>query len=182
MLDGKTYKYCAKCCHGKGYWTSGDSLHSTEEHDPTKFKKNQNKNKKDTENNNNEKGKKENNDSNSANMARVPENSCVPDFDTFDFGFDDANIAEVSNVSDSKNFENFDFGFDGNFAETSDFDITEFGYNNTVNIKELNGYCKPCIPALTAVPPNKPKDEVLKQTNVDFNEDWYQVKDQCGHA
>lgn len=39
VVNGITYKYCAKYCRGKGYWTSGDSLHGTDEHDPTKFKK-----------------------------------------------------------------------------------------------------------------------------------------------
>ena len=31
-VDGTTYKWCGKCRRNKGWWTSGDKLHSTEEH------------------------------------------------------------------------------------------------------------------------------------------------------
>ena len=32
IVDGKEYKWCEKCCKGKGLWTVRNSIHSTEEH------------------------------------------------------------------------------------------------------------------------------------------------------
>ena len=31
-VDGVQFKFCQKCLKGKGMWTTGKSLHSTDEH------------------------------------------------------------------------------------------------------------------------------------------------------
>ena len=38
-VEGKIYRHCATCRQGKGLWTTGEGLHGTEQHDPTKSKK-----------------------------------------------------------------------------------------------------------------------------------------------
>lgn len=35
-VDEKLYKWCQTCRKGKGHWTTGDSLHSTDKHNPSK--------------------------------------------------------------------------------------------------------------------------------------------------
>ena len=73
-VDGEMTKWCQKCRKGKGMWTKGRTLHSTEEHDPSKSTRRSNN---DDSNNNDQ---NENNDSNEGLLAQT-------EFDTFDFGF-----------------------------------------------------------------------------------------------
>ena len=120
-------------------------------------------------------------------MAKVPEDPEIPDFNTFDFGFDNGNIAEVSeSVTEAPDYDTFDFGFDGNLGKVPDFELNGFGYNNTVNVKEIDGYCKPCVPALSesesflnrqVTSLNKQRNKQMDEQKNQNNEDWYRVKD-----
>ena len=38
-VDGKEYKWCGKCLQGKGLWTTGKTMHSTNEHRTRKERK-----------------------------------------------------------------------------------------------------------------------------------------------
>ena len=38
-VEGKRFKHDGKCRQGKGLWTTGEGLHGSEEHDPTKSRK-----------------------------------------------------------------------------------------------------------------------------------------------
>ena len=39
MFEGVEYKFCGKCQGGKGFWTKGEGKHGTDQHDPSKRKK-----------------------------------------------------------------------------------------------------------------------------------------------
>ena len=93
-VDGVLFKFCQTYRCGKGHWTTGESLHRTKQHDPTKAKKcNDNNN----TNNNNNISKNNDDNNNSVNLAEVP------DFQSINFGFD-LNLAEILD------FDSFDFG------------------------------------------------------------------------
>lgn len=38
-VDNQLFKFCAKCRQGRGLWTTGQGLHGTEQHDPSKRKR-----------------------------------------------------------------------------------------------------------------------------------------------
>lgn len=117
-VDGILYKFCQTCCNKRGFWTTGDCLHGTKQHNPTKAKKNNNNDHNNTNNNTNDNntntGNNNNNDNNSGNLAEVP-----------DFGFD-------LNLAEAPEFDSFDFGLNTSVDVRS--------------LKEM--VCKPCIPSL----------------------------------
>ena len=39
IVDEKTYEYYGTYNKRNGFWTTGDSQHNTDQHDPTKFKR-----------------------------------------------------------------------------------------------------------------------------------------------
>lgn len=39
MFEGVLYKWCGKCCGGKGLWRKCEGMHSEADHDPSKRKK-----------------------------------------------------------------------------------------------------------------------------------------------
>ena len=145
---------------GKGIWTYGDCLHGTDEHDPSKARKNKNNNNTNDSNNNNN-SNNDVNDNASGNMAETPE---IP------------------------SLQDIDFGFDLNLAEVPDFNSNEFGFNTSINVDSLtNTFCKPCIKSTNVTEKVcEPCIPSLNQNSFNSDDEYLelqsQLKDYRGYA